>query len=272
MGYKPVAVASYLRQLATMLGSTDEAEGDLREAIAIFRAHLGSDHPSYADAMFALGQNLLYRNKLPEAETTLLEAVELYRKVHDKKHPYQPVVRRYAAWAMARQHKWKEAEAFMEHERDVWSLDPDFEYVRIRLKACQGDLQAAMDLTSQDLQRNPRDGYALLNRAVLSLQMGNLEEYRRTCRAVLAIPWGIEPKVALASLLLQVQDTDFDSACKQARYRRLPQANSGNLADVAKIARMPLGASTAAAVLIRQMNGRRSAGYVQGRKRRRMLD
>ena len=61
------------------LARYDEAEPDLRKALAIRRAALPAGHPDIADSLNDLGLLLQAQNKLVEAEPLFREALKIYR-------------------------------------------------------------------------------------------------------------------------------------------------------------------------------------------------
>src|SRR5262245_47071345 len=89
----PVQLATCLRGLGSTAQDADEGEACLRESLTLLLQNLGPEHPKVANATYGLGQLLLQRDKLPEAEIVLRQSVKLYSKVHDKSHDYQSHVR-----------------------------------------------------------------------------------------------------------------------------------------------------------------------------------
>src|SRR5262249_18265880 len=133
------------------------------------RQLLGADHPSVAADVFLLGQILLWREKDAEAETTMREAVELYRKIHDRQHPYQGLVMLYYAQAMIRKAKVDDVEAAVV---EASGGDPSkFVYrdIRGRIQAWHEGWPAAAD----DFVKGSTGGYA----GVALVKAGRLGEY-----------------------------------------------------------------------------------------------
>jgi Flp pilus assembly protein TadD len=83
LGTKPEALADCMRALASSgLSVTEEGESLIREALALHRQVLESDHPKIAGDLNLLGQCLLKRGKFEEAETVLRQTLELHARVH----------------------------------------------------------------------------------------------------------------------------------------------------------------------------------------------
>jgi tetratricopeptide (TPR) repeat protein len=83
-------VARCLNNLATVVaarGRLAEAEDLFREAIAIKRRTLGSDHPEVANSLSGLASALLGQGKLAEAETSVREALAITKNSSETDAP-----------------------------------------------------------------------------------------------------------------------------------------------------------------------------------------
>jgi eukaryotic-like serine/threonine-protein kinase len=72
------------------LSKNDEAEGELRAALAIFSKTLSADHPYVASAEYFLGEVLLLTDRLPEAEETFTASMDRWHRTNS------------SAWRVAR--------------------------------------------------------------------------------------------------------------------------------------------------------------------------
>jgi serine/threonine protein kinase/Flp pilus assembly protein TadD len=77
-------VRNTLGEVYLALGELPQAEAMIREALAIRRKVLGSDHADVAASLNDLGTVLYRRGQLPEAETRLREALRMRLKLGDR--------------------------------------------------------------------------------------------------------------------------------------------------------------------------------------------
>src|ERR1044071_9119128 len=213
-GTNQLSLAACMSWLAGLLGSTDEGESLHKEALALERKYLGTDHPNIASSLFGLGQTLLKRGKLEEAEAALREAVDLYRKVHDPNHPYQPLVLRFFAQALVLRGKGSEAEAVVRREAEAWPTNAGYWNLLAAINAIRGEWLSAIEPLSRATELSPGDYLHWPSLAIVLLQSGRAEEYRRQSHAVLDRFPGLV--AARISLLGHVEGTDFDRACQLA--------------------------------------------------------
>jgi serine/threonine protein kinase len=117
-----IALAVCLRALATV-GTLDPTQKVAigREALALFRQHLGNDDPKTAHAAYGLGQSLRRDGKLEEAEHLLRETVDSFCKLYAKDYTHRNLAVRFLAETLIAEGKWAEAEgvASQSNDRDL---------------------------------------------------------------------------------------------------------------------------------------------------------
>jgi tetratricopeptide (TPR) repeat protein len=120
LGDDPVAIADCMYGLAGSLSDQREASEIMtREVLEVYRQHLGTESPKYANALFVLGQKLAAQEKHEEAEQILRQTRDLWRKVFDANHPYQGIVLRYLLHTLSRRGKWDEVEVIIRQELEA---------------------------------------------------------------------------------------------------------------------------------------------------------
>jgi eukaryotic-like serine/threonine-protein kinase len=225
LGNDPVALASCMTHLASYLGDEESAEGESlqREALALTRRQFGPDDPRVLDELNSLGQTLMKRRKLAEAEAIFREAVDLSRRIYDRKNWMVPMVERFLVQTLALEGKGDEAEAIIRKEIEAFPSDYKAWQLRGRYEAYRGNWSAAIEPFSRSLELEPNDETGRHNLAIVLLQAGQLEEYRRQCHQHLE-RFGKSGEVSYStwaaniSLLLPVGGVDFERACELADF------------------------------------------------------
>jgi Flp pilus assembly protein TadD len=88
----------------------------------------------------------------------------------------------------------------------------------VRLKASRGDLEGALEESARLVKKYPHDEMLAINRAIVLLQTGHYEEYRRVSHELLehAVKGPTNINSAKIALLLPVDGADFERACEWA--------------------------------------------------------
>src|SRR5262249_32465887 len=151
------------------------------ESLALNQETLGPDHPNVASAYLLLGQKLLMRDKLDEAEASLRQAFEMYRKIFDKSHPYQLIAVRFYAQALVEGGKSDEAEAVIRKDFEVYPNDLARMDMLAGISAHRNDWSITAERCAQILEIAPNDDRASWHLAISLIQAGRMDDYRRQC-------------------------------------------------------------------------------------------
>jgi len=177
----PAAIA--LAQVYVMNGRTAEAEAELRRALEL--------DPHSGIALLSLASIQIAGHRPDEAEATL-------RKLSDLADPAYN-----GAYGEFLLQRGRRAAALAEFERLV-KATPGERIARSRLIAAYMQMNRVPDaekLLAQALKQNPKDTDALLERSIISLEAGNLEQAEADLhQVILFVPNSAEAHFALAAV------------------------------------------------------------------------
>jgi tetratricopeptide (TPR) repeat protein len=202
LGTDPVAVADCLRMLANVDDNADEQLQ--REALAIYREHLGPDDPRLAACLFSLGQELVHHRKFEEAASVMRETVDLYRKLFDARHPRQPVVLRFHVEALMYLGRWDEIDSVL---RAAATKSPaSVGGLATGVSAFRGEWNSMAARCAKAMEENPNDVWTARDFTIALLKLGRSNECERRCHQMLEISgqW----KLAEAGQRLPIEDSD----------------------------------------------------------------
>jgi tetratricopeptide (TPR) repeat protein len=121
-------------------------------------------------------------------------AVELYRRIHNENHPYQPIVLRIFAEALIRQGKIEQAEAETRKAAETYPEISAYRELLGRVYAWRGDWAAALRVFDAD--------HCLCQRAIIFLQLGDVDAYRSARKILLNVVPQLETGHNVKTVLL----------------------------------------------------------------------
>ena len=217
----PVALADCMEFLACCLDDDAESESMVRQALVLHRQALGADHPKVVGDELVLGEKLLVRKQLVEAETVLRETLSLSQKINDPNDPYQSISLRFLAEALILQGKQAEAESIARQTVDKFPSNAECHEQFGRLEITWGKWElAAEQLTLAVKLKSDDPGWTEIMPPVLLLAGRNEEYYRlrHGCLEGVAGVRDLDTRVNLARvmLLLPGDPADLERACQYA--------------------------------------------------------
>jgi eukaryotic-like serine/threonine-protein kinase len=217
----PVALADCMEFLACCLDDDEESESMVRQALVLHRQALGADHPKVIGDELVLGEKLLARRQLVEAETVLRETVSLSQTINDPNDPYQSISLRYLAETLILQGKQDEAESIARQTVDKFPSNAECHEQLGRLEITWGKWElAAEQLTLAVKLKSDDPGWTQIMLPVLVLAGRNEEYYRlrHGCLEGVAGVRDLDTRLNLARvvLLLPGDHDDLERACQYA--------------------------------------------------------
>lgn len=183
IGTDPLAMAACMRRLGQTLGNA-EGDGLLQEALEIYRAKRGDDHPGTISCVWAIGQRQLQRGEFDKAEQSLGRTFDSYQKLQGPNHPFFGIVWRQLATALVAQGKWESAEELALPANSRASGTANQWDLLGKISAYRGNWPAAVDRLTQ---ARATGDYKEVNRlAVALIAAGRRHEYRELCRELLS--------------------------------------------------------------------------------------
>jgi eukaryotic-like serine/threonine-protein kinase len=217
----PVALASCMEWLACCLDDNEEGESMVRQALALHRQALGTDHPRVAADLQLLGQKLIKRSQFKEAEAVLREAEDLFERIADPNDPYQAISLRFLAVALIHQGKQAEAESIVRQTVDKFPSNAECHELFGRLEISWGKWELAAEQLTRAVDLKSDDpSWREIIPPVLVLAGRNEEYYRlrHGCLEGVAGVRDLDARVnqARAMLLLPGDHGDLERACQYA--------------------------------------------------------
>jgi eukaryotic-like serine/threonine-protein kinase len=214
----PIKLADCQHYLALALfgiNDKDDAEAEqlFRESLAVYRERL-PDHPKIVWNLWGLGQLLLQRGRLEEAESVMREAWDIFTKIYDTNATRRWDILRCLAQVMALRGKGLEAEEMVREQAEALPSKIRYLVLLGALKSYRGDWSAAADQFLRAIETDPNNSDARFDLAFALLEAGRYDDYRKQCHEFLdGLP---ECSAAAAALLLPVDGADFQRACQLA--------------------------------------------------------
>jgi len=207
----PTALSRCLSLLADQTEDPVESESLMREALALDREQIDVNPLYLATDRLDLGEALLANNKPEEAVRILREAHDGYQQFSTNA-PGLRMSARYLITALASSGRWDEAESEARSQIKEIPAHPEWGWeMLVRLKACESNLPAALDLSAQALQLFPTNSQLAFEKCLFFVQMNRLEDYRRLSHQLAQRQDYPCPK---AALLLPTDVGDLNLACK----------------------------------------------------------
>jgi tetratricopeptide (TPR) repeat protein len=218
-----IALGDTLRLLAISDGAGELAEREswAREALTLHSQFLDAAHPKVAADWQALSQLLLDGGKFEEGEAACRHVAELFHKIYDDKHPYQPIVLRFLIEALLHRDKGDEAEAIIQKESASPKWHNYYLSVLATVRAKRGEWPLLIEQLSGPAAWKTDQAEVLFDRTLALIESGRRDDCERPCHDLLTnvsgMPPGQMPDVAaLAALLVPIQGDDFQRACQIA--------------------------------------------------------
>jgi tetratricopeptide (TPR) repeat protein len=226
LGDDPPLLADLMLSLAGCIegpGKREESESLTRQALALQRQHLDPDHPAITDSLFGLAQSALSQQRFEEAETLAREVVALDRKIYPKDHPSLMTGLAFLNSVLTMRNKWQEVELNLNEAVQSSPSNSGYWNQLGEFNAARGNLTVAVDQFSRAVQLTPNEELMSWDLAAALLATDRIEEYRAHChqfleRSANTQEVGVADVAAKAALLLPVDGTDFDCACKLADF------------------------------------------------------
>jgi len=229
------------------LARYDEAEPDLRKALAIRRAALPAGHPDIADSLNDLGLLLQAQNKLVEAEPLFREALKIYRALPAAQLAVAGCLNDLALLLMA-QNKLSEAESLYRKALEINPRLPGvhYELAEAILESSPNDAQVQAEAEKELEAAVKSDGDSAKVECVyarIAARRSDLDAaYAHYSRAFALNPGEVEAQIGLGRLLANMQKPEeaakylrmavkSDPLNEQAHYRLASVCRSLQLKD-----------------------------------------